>query len=829
VSGLSAVTNAGGTYIISNIATGSLTARFSANPLSGGAPLGIQFTDQSSETLHTVTATASGFFTYTNRGLTIGRNDTVTLDISMSPALSPGQMRFVLRWASEPRDLDAHLLTDSIGGRVYHIFFGNKGRASDIPFDTLDIDDTNGFGPETITIYRFFPGRYIFYIHHYTGRQGDSLRNSQGVVEIYTDAGLVQTIQVPTSGSGRYWHVCEINGTTRAITLVNQILSSPPSSSPDHSPSLKYTPSQSSSYIPQRITSWLWDFGDGERDTVRNPLHVYRRFGAYSISLTVTTDSGAISTLARQNYITVESAFTVNFSEPSLAGTDQGLSITPPPNSNATSGTLFYRRGGKVQYDSTALTFTGGRFVTTIPANAMTIRGLEYYARLNAIPTAITYPETFPAARPAVFRVPFSSVTSPLMLGQRVFKMVSVPAALPDASPRSVLSDDFGEYNPATWRLFRWNDTSNIEFPRVPHFTPGTAFWLITSTAQQFDIDGGTSMPTDNPFSLTLVPGWNQIGTPFAFDVAWESIANTSRLTPPYAFDGIQYQPNVRVMRPWEGYFVRNDSVNPVTLLIPPVEAVVESAARLSATGEEYCLQLLAQLAGTNLVDTYTHFGFVNNGTSERERRNYPEPPPISEHVQVSIVAQGEKYMVYFKQLPIDGEWWNFEIRSSKQGQVMCALREEGVVPSGFRVHVLDLDNFTSVPTGERSFGVDVEKNAARHFRMLIGTDEYLRNNNGGIPLQPYEYALEQNSPNPFNPTTTIRYQLQRRGLVQLAVYDLLGRLIRTLVNDEQLTGSHSVVWDGTNQSRQRVSSGVYFYRMRSGSYVETKKLMLLR
>ena len=88
----------------------------------------------------------------------------------------------------------------------------------------------------------------------------------------------------------------------------------------------------------------------------------------------------------------------------------------------------------------------------------------------------------------------------------------------------------------------------------------------------------------------------------------------------------------------------------------------------------------------------------------------------------------------------------------------------------------------------------------------------------------PNRFALEQNYPNPFNPTTNIGFQVSGFGFVSLKVYDILGREVATLVNEKKPAGKYSVIWNPSS-----MSSGVYFYRLEAGSFVETKKLLLLR
>ncbi len=91
-------------------------------------------------------------------------------------------------------------------------------------------------------------------------------------------------------------------------------------------------------------------------------------------------------------------------------------------------------------------------------------------------------------------------------------------------------------------------------------------------------------------------------------------------------------------------------------------------------------------------------------------------------------------------------------------------------------------------------------------------------------PVLPGSFMLYNNFPNPFNPTTVIRYQLPVSSVVRLGVYDLLGREVSVLVNDRKDAGIHEVKFDGRG-----LSSGVYFYRLTAGSYVQTRKFLLVR
>lgn len=93
----------------------------------------------------------------------------------------------------------------------------------------------------------------------------------------------------------------------------------------------------------------------------------------------------------------------------------------------------------------------------------------------------------------------------------------------------------------------------------------------------------------------------------------------------------------------------------------------------------------------------------------------------------------------------------------------------------------------------------------------------------------PDKYSLSQNFPNPFNPTTTLKYSITQKAKVTLIVYDLLGRKVTELVNEIQTPGDYQVIWNGRNSSGVQVSSGVYLYKITSSGFTAAKKMILVR
>ena len=99
----------------------------------------------------------------------------------------------------------------------------------------------------------------------------------------------------------------------------------------------------------------------------------------------------------------------------------------------------------------------------------------------------------------------------------------------------------------------------------------------------------------------------------------------------------------------------------------------------------------------------------------------------------------------------------------------------------------------------------------------------------GDDAATPDEFALHQNYPNPFNPSTNIKFSLRERGRVSIAIYNLIGQKVCDLIDQELDAGPHQVKWDGRNGSGEEVNSGVYFYRLQTYDFDETKKMVLLK
>ena len=98
-----------------------------------------------------------------------------------------------------------------------------------------------------------------------------------------------------------------------------------------------------------------------------------------------------------------------------------------------------------------------------------------------------------------------------------------------------------------------------------------------------------------------------------------------------------------------------------------------------------------------------------------------------------------------------------------------------------------------------------------------------------GLAAVPEAFALSSNYPNPFNPTTTIPFALPEAAQVTIAVYDVTGRHVKTLLRQRQAAGEHAVTWDGTDEAGHSMPSGVYAYTIRAGSSRQSRMMIRLK
>jgi len=137
------------------------------------------------------------------------------------------------------------------------------------------------------------------------------------------------------------------------------------------------------------------------------------------------------------------------------------------------------------------------------------------------------------------------------------------------------------------------------------------------------------------------------------------------------------------------------------------------------------------------------------------------------------------------------------------------------------RIDMLETDSYSFSHIGSVEDG---------RFAVVAGTSEFLAGYiESSQEALPDGFVLHQNYPNPFNPQTTVAFDLAHSGDVELTVFNVLGRKVKTVFDGKLLKGHHEFDWDGTNDAGTSIASGVYFYRLQTSSGTKARKMLLLK
>lgn len=522
-----------------------------------------------------------------------------------------------------------------------------------------------------------------------------------------------------------------------------------------------------------------------------------------------------------------------------VAGTGLAISSSLSTPFIPTTAQLYYRMGGQTDYQSIDLVLSGQSYSATIPASYMTPRGVEYYVRMSDGNLDVTLPAANPVTVPNLLQIQVNQYTCPLSFETLIYRMVSVPVILENPDLASVLTDDYGEYDIKQWRFLKYHpqDTSDYdEYPNIASaFTPGNGFWLVTARGESFDVNDGISLPSNQAYTVTLDTGWNQIGNPFAFPIAWDDVDVSGNVDAPVFWDGTDYTYNVTVVDPWEGFFVMNRELTQATVTFPPVESTTRSKPSsypLVLNEDDFVIQLSASALGYRFLDRQNFIGIRSGATDGIDLLDFYEAPPIGEYIKLSIMEDENCMAGSFKNPNEQGFVWDLEAITShpEVKKITVKIDQLNPLPDGMNVYILDKDAGRALSVANNRFNVSIKgRFSPRHLSLILGDESYAESNSDGISLMPHAFELYQNYPNPFNPETKISYRLREASHTKLEIFNVMGKRIRILVNSEQGAGLHTINWDGKDESGKILSGGVYFYRLWIDDFAKTRKLVLVR
>ncbi len=385
------------------------------------------------------------------------------------------------------------------------------------------------------------------------------------------------------------------------------------------------------------------------------------------------------------------------------------------------------------------------------------------------------------------------------------------------------------------WEAFLDNgDTSNY-FIRYDgsnsfDFGGGRAFWLVHNGPLKIDTtfisEGVDSM---GHVRIAIHAGWNIITDPFNIAVPWDSVKalNGNLADPIWGYGGSFSIANS--LLPLEGfYFFNADSLK--SLLVPYIEPMASNSPalrmnRISSVGGSWAIHV--KLESEGITDSSVWFGVSNLARSGMNNLDVRKPAALGFEPSIYFYhPDWDKHNSSFADeihpLFSDSSTWNLTVNAPAGKAAILTFTGVESVPQSLRVYLHDPETGEWVDVSQTSAFDFVPQSGTTSITILLANSKVAESTIRSQSASSFE--LNNNYPNPFNPTTIISYQLPARTSVALTVYDILGQQVTVLVDGVQGPGTHDVVFNGS-----RFASGVYFYRLVAGDHVATRKMVLVK
>ncbi|MFC1553150.1 putative Ig domain-containing protein [candidate division KSB1 bacterium] len=432
--------------------------------------------------------------------------------------------------------------------------------------------------------------------------------------------------------------------------------------------------------------------------------------------------------------------------------------------------------------------------------------------------------------------------------------MVSLPVTLDvSTDPVSLFSDDIYpfRYEINNSSIYSYDESAG-DWIIPSSVNNGTGYILYAFDPSNIDLDGLVET-ADITHSLTYTNsnGWHLIGNPFGVDIDWDTDVTLDPLTDNvyYRWTGSEYEfyPDgglTSTISTWQGFWVHTTmDAEELTISYPGLNKKGVS----KPTKPDWRMRIIAQSG--YVKDSHNYLGVAENANTGFDGHDIYELSPLNDEFISLYFLNNSTNLTQDIRPNSDEISWDFDVATNSSNDLVSLNWE---IPEELEsdVNVYMKDNTSGEIIDMRSVNIySFSKPALQksgeaapervedptNFTQKVSADDVTSRNftitlsKDSNKLVPKSYFLNQNYPNPFNPITKIEYGIPESGLTRIVIFNSLGQKVRTLVNTEVQAGYHSIMWDSRDDLGTEVSTGVYFYRITSGNYFNTMKLLLIR
>jgi len=505
---------------------------------------------------------------------------------------------------------------------------------------------------------------------------------------------------------------------------------------------------------------------------------------------------------------------------------------------------LIFRQTGAT--NSTQVSFLGG--TGTIPASSVTQRGVEFRLEVYDLTgNMATYPDSGFAPIQIELMDETGNMASVYHQGAEAsdYRIFSVPFVLNDRRPSAVLEDDLGSYDPGKWKIFDLSGSALRNYTTIQNLNiiePGKGFLLIVNLPDiVIDVGPGLTPKPEEYSSIALNQGWNLIGNPFDYDIPLSDLEyNNSTTELWYAGSNGWTRTNITHLKKWEGFAVHSDNSAQLNMKVGSSENALIKPNNNPLSGT-WDLQVSA--VGKFSSDLENFVGSYSEH-NKPIRTIWHEPPRLETAVSLQLkpdfpdklsssMNNLEYYSTCYLESSETGHSWDILLQGDKPDeQIDLIFDQNGQLPAGHQFRLIDSDLKLVYDLQEinHQHSVKMSQDGSRDFKLLVGNQSFLEEQLSALDLVPTKFELRENFPNPFNATTHLIFGLPSSETIHLEVYTILGQKVRTLVDGiTYKSGYHMVTWDGQNDNREMVASGLYIFHWRAGKHQTLRKGILIK
>ncbi len=544
----------------------------------------------------------------------------------------------------------------------------------------------------------------------------------------------------------------------------------------------------------------------------------------------------------------LEDLITTEFVDsPVIIGESLTIELEFPAYFSPLSAMLFYLSGGSSALDSVIMAShtRSLNWSATIAAGSITETGLSYFVEaVDVDGNKVTMDRRSIPVRITSGSYDMTNTQSsayPDGIPKEKWRLTSVPTILDTTETENIFNNSLAASSGEnTWRLYDWDGT---DWQTPDTIGVGRGYWFQHRLGENINLRLGAGRSADLTNSdIILQPGWNIIGSPYNFAIP--NNIDSIQFSGPYSYgdySGEGWMSHSDSLRPWEGYALFNWADSERTLsLNPNLESTELGKVVRAVDGWRINISAHNQI----LSDMDNQIGRSGSSYLHRDALDKIEPPVWRDGFQVSIVNPDlypgvNKYARDIRSLDNTVEVWSVQLTSGQRvSGVSLMLDLEGELPLGHVNILLNIQDrsWTEVGDAYRLNNLDIHADIKYKYEILSGPEgQVAAKISERLASLPEKNYLAENFPNPFNGSTQINFSLRDPGKVQLDVFDIRGRHLKSLVNESLDRGHHTVNWNGLNQDQLALSSGLYLYRitivpqMGAKVYQKTRKMVLIQ